>query len=78
MKVIVEAEGTRRFVNSSFRIYGSKEDLKIIADALLIACNGNLVQGWVNVGETLVKDETTFPYDATAVEKPIYPFTAKA
>lgn len=76
MKVIVEAEGTRRFVNTNFRIYGSKEDLKIIAGAIEQALNQNLALGWVDIGgKTLVKDETTFPYDTTAAEKPIYPFT---
>ena len=77
MKVIIESGNTRRFINTGFKIYGTAEDLKIIASAINRACSGNLVLGWVEVGESIEKDETPYPYDSTADEKSIYPFTAK-
>jgi len=77
MKVIIESGNTRRFINTGFRIYGTAQDLKIVASAIEKACSGNLAQGWVEVGESIEKDETLYPYEPTADEKPIYPFSAK-
>jgi hypothetical protein len=77
MKIIVESGGTRRFINTNFNIYGSADDLRIIAKSIENALDANLAQGWVNVGETMSKDTTPFPFDAKEVEKPVYPWNVK-
>ncbi len=74
MKIIVESDGTRRFINSKFRIYGTNGDLAVIAKAIENALNHSLSLGWVDIGSTLVKDETIFPMDITASEKPTFPW----
>ena len=74
MKIIIESEGSRRLINSNFRLYGSDADLKLIADAIKQALDAGLVQGWVEVGQAVAKDTTTFPFDITATDKPTYPF----
>ena len=77
MKIVIESEDKRREINRGFKIYGKAEDLKIIANAIQRALNGNLAQGWVEVGETLEVDETVFPFDVTADEKPTFPWGNK-
>lgn len=78
MKIIIENEGQRRFINTSFKIYGNKEDLRVIRDAIDKTVDDSFGNGWVQVGEEkVVPDTTLFPWEPTADEKPVLVWDTK-
>ena len=77
MDIIIEADGVRRPIKKGFLIYGSDADLKIIQDSIQHARSAGLVLGWVDVGESSVKDKTFLPFDAARSVLPTHPFAIK-
>jgi len=78
MRIIIENNGIRREINTSFKIYVKAEDLRLIYEAVSEALAANLNTGWITIGNKLAsKDTVLYPWDATAEEKPVYPW-AKA
>jgi hypothetical protein len=76
MKLIIENNGQRREINTPFKLYAGLSDLKIIKEAVDKAIQASLDPGWVDVGEYPAPVDTKlFPWQATADEKPVYPWT---
>ncbi len=78
MKLIIEVNGIRRLVNKGFRIYEDAQALTLTRDALNEGICKGLDPGWGKIGENIqVADTTSYAWDATTTDKPIYPFTPK-
>lgn len=75
MRVIIDAGNIRRDINVPFSIYGRRDALVAIRDALNTAINAGVDPGWAKVtGDTPAPDKAVFPYDKTSEEKQVYPW----
>lgn len=77
MKIIIEADGQRRFINNQFKMFVDKETLHELYKATKKAIDGKMVQGWVEVGDSLDSDETLYDWVSSLEEEPCYPWSTK-
>ena len=65
MNIVIDTGDKIRKINSYFLIYGGREDLTLIRDAIDEALRTDVVLGWVQVGEpTEPESKDIFPWEA--------------
>ena len=62
-QLIIEVEGRRRTLSAGLKVYGTKEDLTQLRDAITEALDKGLEMGWVGAGE-IDDPKSVFPFNA--------------